>query len=135
MLSAVRAMVLSKIFRILDSFVMARTNAILRDILPSVNDFMLPTGASLMLEFNLTAYNVLFRGRSRETKLKSLSPLLMAEGDSIPSGIAVIASHESELWYVLCIFEYTCHVHVVSQTTSQDKSGVYERYICDGSPG
>ena len=107
MLSAVRARVISKILQILDSFVMARTNAILRDLLPSINEFMLPVGASLMLKLNLTAYNVLFLGRS----FKSISPPLMTEGDSIPSKITAIPSHESELWYVLCSrvnFSFAC---------------------------
>lgn len=137
-LSAVRAKVVTELLRTLDTFVMARTNSIVRVLLPSVNDYLLPAGASLMLDFNLTAHKTLVSGRSSNLKLKDVSPLLAAEGDSIPSGTRVIPTHENDLWYVF--FRFACsrvnHTRTcVLHTILQDETDIYERHFCHGSPG
>lgn len=78
---------------------MPKSCPVLRDLLPSLDGFMLTKGVGLLLEFNMTTYNLLFAGRSWEgTKLNEVASVVGTGGCGIPPGTKIVADHESDLW-------------------------------------
>lgn len=56
-------------------------------------------GAAILLEFNMTAYRVLFASRSwAGSKLSEVASAVGTDGSGILSGTRIVPEHESELW-------------------------------------
>jgi hypothetical protein len=87
----------SKLFRLVDSFIARNAMVVLRLLLPSLENFLIPKGIVMLLDLNLTTQRVLFTDRRWDIQESDVASLGVANG-GLPSGCTIMASHESELW-------------------------------------